>query len=496
MAEDNNSQALQPDSDAIIPRMRMSEIGITGLRKLGNQIQQEANYLFRYPSFLKVVNEMKNNQTVASVLLANRTLVGNVDWYVEPPPNATPEQIERSKFIETCMHDMDHTWSSFISEAFTYLEYGFAVHEKVFRRRLRKNGSKYDDGLIGIQKLPTRHQSTIFKWLWSDNGRELIGLEQSLAYMYSPQILQLANTMGTRIRIDRDKFILFSCDSQQYNPEGRSILKGAYTAYKRLQMLQDHLMIGVARDLGGIPVFKLPPDYLDPNLPAGDGKKAAADMIQKIGENIATGSQSYVMLPQVVDPETKKELFTFELMSSSGGKNFDVAGIARQFQNDILAAMCASVLEIPGASGLSNSVIEGKTTLLAMHLKFRCKEIAETIVDDLVRQLYALNGWTDTEFPKIKFTDFAGASLEEISKYLQRVSAVGLVEAERDMFNLVREHIGLEPLPADKKVDPDMITSNFGNSRSGDGLAAGGINGTSKNAPTSDNSANNADNSA
>ena len=52
--------------------------------------------------------------------------------------------------------------------------------KKVFRRRLRANGSKFNDGMVGLRKLPVRSQSTISNWLFSDDGRDLIGVEQSL----------------------------------------------------------------------------------------------------------------------------------------------------------------------------------------------------------------------------------------------------------------------------------------------------------------------------
>ena len=63
---------------------------------------------------------------------------------------------------------------SFITEVCTYLDYGFAIHEKVFRRRLKANGSKFNDSIIGWRKLPVRSQSTISNWLFSDDGRELL----------------------------------------------------------------------------------------------------------------------------------------------------------------------------------------------------------------------------------------------------------------------------------------------------------------------------------
>ena len=260
MSEDSN---LKPDSDAVIPRIKLSEYGTTGLRVSNKQIYEEANRLFQYPQFIKVVNEMKNDATVASCLLAGKTLIGRVDWSVQPPVGATDTQKQRAKFIESCMNDMDHTWGSFITEVTSYLEYGFDVHEKVFRRRLRSNGSRYNDGLVGWKKLAQRNQNTITGWKFSEDGRELLSVEQSVANLNSSVKLALSKGVGSTIEIPKSKFLLFTCDSTNEEPEGRSILKGAYTSYKKLQLLQDQMMIGVARDLGGVPVFGIPPRYLD-----------------------------------------------------------------------------------------------------------------------------------------------------------------------------------------------------------------------------------------
>jgi hypothetical protein len=50
----------------------------------------------------------------------------------------------------------------------------------VLRRRLKKNGSKFNDGLVGIKKLAPRSQETIRGWVFSDDGADLIKVEQSL----------------------------------------------------------------------------------------------------------------------------------------------------------------------------------------------------------------------------------------------------------------------------------------------------------------------------
>lgn len=139
MAEEMQQANLSADADAVIPRLKLSESGTTGLTISNKQILEEANRLFQFPQFIKVVDEMRNDATVASALLAYRTLFGRVDWSIEPPIGATQQQKDRAKFIETCLTDMEHSWGSFITEVCTYLDYGFAIHEKVFRRRLKAN---------------------------------------------------------------------------------------------------------------------------------------------------------------------------------------------------------------------------------------------------------------------------------------------------------------------------------------------------------------------
>jgi hypothetical protein len=219
---------LTSSSDAIIPRIKLGATGFSGLRTTNGYVIEEPSRAFRFPAMLKVVDEMRNNPTVATALSAYRLLMKRASWDVEAPIGASAEQIEHAKFIKTCLYDMDDSWANTVSNWFDYLEYGSHVSEKVFRRRLRKNGSKFDDGLVGLKCLSPRSRSSIQRWDFSDDGRELLGVEQTLrymdkAYLYSDQL----NGRGY-IYIPRDKFLLFTADGTLGNPEGNSILKATY----------------------------------------------------------------------------------------------------------------------------------------------------------------------------------------------------------------------------------------------------------------------------
>ena len=71
----------------------------------------------------------------------------------------TPQIKKAAEFVESCLHDMDMPWTDVVGEILSCLTYGWSLHEIVYKRRMgRKRDprleSKFDDGLIGWQKLP------------------------------------------------------------------------------------------------------------------------------------------------------------------------------------------------------------------------------------------------------------------------------------------------------------------------------------------------------
>lgn len=461
----DSGAGLTADPSAVVPRISLSEVGFTGLTTMAGRILEEQNRVFRYPEFLKTVREMSTDPTVAAVLSLNRMTLTRVKWHVEPPENATDTEKQRAKFVESCMGDMENTWSQFMSELVTYLEYGFSVQEKVFRRRLTRNGSKYNDGLVGLRKLAHRPQDTIRYWNFSDDGRELLSVGQSIRNMeFGARFQNLADPNGL-ITIDRSKFLLFSADSVKGNPEGKSVLKSIYLPYKQLSLLKDQLMLGVSKDISSVPVIYIPPKYMADE--ATDSEKAVYQAYLNAGQAVADGKQRSLVMPQVYDDNNNK-LFEFSLMEAKGHNKFDIPAIIQALQNDILIAMCADVLK---QGQLDSGVNDTKTNLWSMAVEHRLNEIRDVLNSDLIAQLYALNGWTQERLPTFEYSDIADVDSEAWSKALQRAASVGLVEIDRPILNKTREVLGVDALPDDTPVDKEKLTGNA--SRSGDGMAAG-----------------------
>ena len=466
-----DAKALQADDGVSIPRMSLKENGFIGLKTTNGYIIQSPTRVFRYPEMLTVVDEMRNNPTIAACMTAYRILMSRAEWYIESPVGATAEQIERGKFIATCMDDMEQSWNSTVANWFDYMEYGSHVSEKVFRRRLYKNGSVYNDGYVGLRKISPRSRSSVQRWVWSDDGRELLGVEQTLRYM--DKAYKFADQLDERgfIYIPREKFLLFTCDNSLQNPEGSSVLAKVYLAFKQLTLLQDQELLSVAKGIQGVLKITAPPKYFDPSASSGD--KAVLAGYQAIINNYNAGTQRGLLVPSMND-EQGKPMFTYDLMESKGQQQ-DVGTTITRLQGDILSGLSCDVIKMGSEIAGSFSLSDGSTNILSLAVSHRLNEMADVLNQDLVKDIYSKNGWEQVNLPKFKYRDISPVSLEEFSSFFQRVAAVGGIEYTRDVLNKVREVGGFKVLPEDLPVDISILSTSITGkeSGSGQGLAVG-----------------------
>jgi hypothetical protein len=493
----NSEAAIKPDAGITVPRLKLGEEGFLGLKIRNRQILDEPTQAFRYPKFIQTVNEMRNNPTIGAALNVYRMMISRVRWDVEAPKDADDKDKARADIIRTMMSDMEHSWPTFIESIIPYLEYGFGINEIVLRRRLPRNGSKYSDGLVGIKKLPTRPQDTISRWNFSEDGRELLAVEQDIynlekAYLFYDQ----TNAEG-RITIDKEKFLLFVSSGTKGNPQGNSIYKNIYLAHKQLTLLQDQELIGVAKDIQGILKIAIPPRYLDPN--ASDEDKAAVQGFQKIIDNYNAGVQRGLLVPNMIDPESKLPLFTYDLMESKGSAKYDTESIIRRLQGDILSALSVDILKLGAEGSGSFSLAESKSSVLALAIDYRLREIAEVLNIHLMRTIYDANGWDSGKMAQFVYSDIEEVSLSDFSAAVQRIFATNAIEVDRPVMNRVRKILGVPELPDDMEVQDDKLPANKTQmqSKSGAGMEVGTTgNGTAKkgNSGSGDNSVSNKEN--
>lgn len=484
--------ALQPDQDVNAPpRIALGSQGYNGLNIVSKQIQQEAIQKLRMPYLIKEIDEMKRDSAIASALTFYKMMIARVDWDVKVPVGASAITKERAKFIKTCMNDMEMSWFDFIQSTLSSIDYGFAINEIVYKRRT-KNNSKYDDGLIGLKSLPSRAQQTHKEWKFSPEGNTLEGWYQSTQYL--PVGSEYSDLRSKdKIEIPRSKFLLFRTSPENNNPEGTASLKSAWIAWRYKKAIEEEEMKGVSRDLGGLLNLAIPARYMSPDASAAE--KAVYEEFKRVTRNVANGEQSGIITPSDYDPETKQKMFSVELMTSQGSRGYDTNKIISRYQSQMLVALFADLLQMGADGGGSFALSDNKKDLVEYAIEFRLKEIANVLNNELIPALFKMNQWDMKELPFFQATKVTEQSMEEFSKFCQRVVSVGAIEMDREFFNKTRVVMGLSPFPDDEPIHEDEIAN--ATSRSGDGMAVGKSgNGTSDNVATTDNSSQNMDNNA
>lgn len=441
------------------------EIGHIGLKISNGLIYEDLKKELTFPYSLETYKQMSYDPTIAAGLSFFEYMMLKTVWRVKPVEDATPEELEQTKIIKECMNDMDHTWQDFVQEVSSMNTHGFSVHEIVLRKRKLNKGSKYDDGLVGWGKLPIRSQDTIDKWIYSKDGRELVAVKQNFVVSGKSGAVMM-NRSNHEVEIPRNKFLLFRTGKRRENPFGESILKSVYFAWKYRTTIEETEAAGVVRDLGGLPILMLPPQYMAED--ASPEQKAIYEYYKNVVRNIQMNQQGGLVLPMAYDPETKGPLFKFELLSAEGGKAYDTNAIVNRYDNKILTSMGCDILIMGQSGGGSYALGSIKSTMTALAIESRLREICNVVNNHLIPLTAKYNGWNPARLPTLSFDDLEASNLEEWSKAIQRAASTGMIERDRPMLNKTREMLGVDPYAEDEPVHDELLTG--ATSKSGQGM--------------------------
>lgn len=466
-------------------RFRLGELGSLGYRINNGVTQDELKRELNWPNSINTFREMSYHSAINAPLTLFENIISKATWVYKPPENPTEEEKNQAKIINQMMSDMEQPWSEFVRDVLSSNVFGFSVHEKVYRKRLKANGSLYDDGVIGWKKLAIRVQESISKFLFSEDGNDIIGVQQNLSTIND--IYNRFSKRSNLVNLPRSKFLLFRTGKHRGDPFGKSPLRDAYLAWRFLTQLEELEALGVAKDLNGIPVLSLPPQVLSP-----DGDQEQRLYFENAIRNLQVGEQMGIILPSLYD-EQGKPLYKIELLSSDGKKNFDLNKIKEYYRSLIFISLFADILLQGNTNTGSFALGSIKNSLSGAYAERLISNIAEVIQNDLIRQTYEINSWSTERMGKLDFDGLDNTDVESLSKYLQRVASVGLLEKDRAVLNAVRQGIGIDPLPEDLPPQQDLLTPQT--SRAGDGMTSPGE-GTSNSVSGEDTSSNNLENAA
>jgi hypothetical protein len=395
----------------------MDELGVTGVKRVSGYVDEEFLPALRGRKAVRVYREMSaNDSMVGALLFSIDKLLREVEWKVLPAQQ-DEEGVKAQEFLESCMEDMNEPWDGFIGEVLSMMTYGWSWHEIVYKRRIGpwekdpRKRSKHQDGLIGWRKMPIRAQETLMRWSFDETG----GVKA---------MIQMAPPRYQTTVIPIEKSILFRTSIAKGNPEGVSLLRTAYRAWYFKKRLEEFEAIGVERDLAGMPVAKVPADYL--TAAKGTPQAKTVDAYRKMVRGVRRDENEGLVLPNQYDPDTKNPLFEFELMSSGGTRQFDTNSIIQRYEQRILMSVLADFILVGHESTGSYSLHTDKTGIFRAALNSLVKSIADTLNRYAVPRLFALNGWKLDELPRFEPTNVDPPDLTQLASFISATAGSGM----------------------------------------------------------------------
>lgn len=471
-------------------RFKMGEIGYSGLNVFNGVTKEEIRSELSWPNSIKTYKTMSYHAAIAAPLTLYENIIGKSDFKFIPPEKATQEELDQTRIMQEMIDDLDKPFQEVIREILTMNVYGFSVHEKVFRKRLKSEGSMYDDGLIGLKKIAYRNQESIEKFIFSDDGNEIIGVKQNLTQVYD-QYNRYSNRTEKEVILPRSKFMLFVCGRDKGSPFGVSLLRDAYLSWRYLSAVEELESLLISKDLSGVPVMRIPAQYMASD--ASPEQKALYETFKNIIRNIQNNQQSGLILPSAVDPETRVKLFDFELLAMDGKRGFDTSKVKEYYRNAIYTALFADILILGQGNTGSFALGQVKNSLTGSMAEAMLRRIVDEFNQDLVKQVYELNGWNPARRCKLDFDNLETVDLESFSKAIQRSASVGFLPKTVGVVNRILESVGIDKLDNNLTTEElsELLSDNT--SRAGDGMATAG-DGTSTNGKNIDSNDFNAEN--
>jgi len=415
----------------------MKEYGAIGQRRYAGIFSEEFLKELQGKRGIEIYREMSENDDVCgAILYAIEALIRQASWEVRPGGDSAKDK-EAAEFVDSCLHDMQDTWSDTLSEILTFLRFGWSYHEIVYKRRTGTSRdprlkSKYTDGLIGWQKLPIRSQETLFRWEYDDNDN-LTGMTQ-----LPPPRFQMAT-------IPIEKALHFRTKSQKNNPEGRSIFRNAYRSWYFKRRIQEIEGMGIERDLAGLPVLHTP-EGLDPWQRGNDVLKSRAEAIVR---NVRRDATEGLVLPFG---------WQFELVSSGGTRQFDTNAIIERYDTRIAMTTMSDFLLLGHQNVGSFALSSDKTRLFSMALGSYLDIICEVFNNQGIPRLIGMNAdhfSGITEYPELTHGDVETPELKDLSAYIKELTGCGVIMPDEDLEAYARKIANLPERLEDTQFDQD-----------------------------------------
>lgn len=420
----------------------LSEFGSTGLKRSGGTVYEEFLTNLRGIKGARVYREMSDNDpTIGSIIYAIEKVILRLDWRVEAfsdksaDGETSPKDQETAEFVNECLNDMSDSWDATLTQILSMLIYGYAFHEIVYKVRGGdskdpQRRSKFSDNKIGWRKFAIRGQETLWQWMFDEEG----GIQG---------LIQSDPSASINIKaIPIEKGLLFRVKNDKNNPEGRSLLRNAYRSWYFKHRIEEIEAVGIERDLAGLPIAYIPPEYLSSTASAD--QISFRNSIEQIVQNVKRNEQEGIVMPLMYD-ESGHKMFDLSLLSTGGSRQFDTDKIINRYDQRIAMSVLSDFILLGHDRVGSYSLGTAKMDLWSMAVDAIANSIAEVINQFAIPRLLKLNGMDTARAPYLTYGEVSHIDLTEIADYVSKLANSGLLMSDPNLEDYLRELGGLPP---------------------------------------------------
>jgi hypothetical protein len=412
-------------ADKYVPR----QIGKTGLRYTQSTLlDDEQAAEIRWPRSLTTFDKMKSDPIVSGSLFLIKQYIRKVEWDIKPYGDleATDEDKRKADIVRySLFKNLERSFDEVIADILSFIDYGFSFHEPTY---------KIYKGNIVWKDFPARSQKTITGWKFDDRGY-LKSVEQT--YINSASV---TGSVKSKVEIPYNRLLHFRTDAERNNPLGRSILKNAYQSWYMKRKAEYLEGVGLERDLGGLPLLKLPAEYFAAD-PTEDPEKYEIFMnFVKVVENARNNEQAGIIIPSDVD-ESGKPLFDFQLLSSNAPSRIDASKVIERYDYRVAQSMLSDFLLMGSTSTGSYALSNDKVGTFLQSLEAYLEIISEQFNRKAIKQLYERNGWDSENTCELVHEKIGKDSLKDLGEFLDRAS--NYITTDATLENAIRKRADL-----------------------------------------------------
>lgn len=332
----------------------------------------------------------RSDSQVRMLLSAVKNPIKGAKWEIEPGDvDDENSKMIAEKIEHILFRDCEHAFADMVGEMLTFVDFGHAVFEPVYKLVLDhpQHGTYH-----GLDSFNLISQKTIEQWKLDRNGK-IVAIQQI--------------TSGDLQKFQKDipasELIFFTMEKEGANYEGFSWLRPLYGNWFRKNVYLKLNAIGIEKFAVSTPLVKFPP---------GQQNSEQKDALEEALALYSSGQANYLLHPDGYEIKLENNAYDPEKVEVS---------IDREDMR-MSKGFCANFLELGvGGNGGAFALSDDLSDFFTAGLVHIADKIPNVLNRTLIKYLVDVNFGPQEKYPKLCHTgvsDKAGKELAEILKTL------------------------------------------------------------------------------